>query len=596
MATVVTKVVYAVKDAIKNLKKLDKKVQESEKEASTGFGEAGESSEAFNSILGKLPGPISKIASGLGKVTSAAGAMAAGIGAAGIAIAAVAVQFVDLPKLLRDSAEGMNAFATAADRLLQARELASEISDSAIRADLKRQKEAFRNQDAVLDIERAALQTKKNLLTDEVSAAKKASRERTKAVRDSVKTREQLERQLSSRLAARKSGQFAGQPADIQSANLLDVARQEAAKGNIDTAEDLVDEAKSLSSELKNQSFALSDMEATNQAIDSALKRQIQSAKKSEASAKRRLATQQAITDSVTSEVKLLTDRDRQITAEKTLLTGQRKQVKEATTTFNESTQLDTAARAVQSAATVLNRELVDGSRSLKENIIDSISQLKSNLKKGGVADAAQGQLEVGLKALVELQRILASGTADVSELGAAIADLAPKVQIARGALETVKARGEIEGIDVDLSFFDRFTTQVNNLGQAIILANKGGAAGDTRVGIEGLGEQFDQFNRRIGASVAEVTPKVQGLGEQAAAAATSLERVANLASPATAAPGAVTAVAAPSALAAPSAPQQIELTLNVTVEGGIISREVMEQVTDIINREVRKLTSGGVQ
>jgi tetratricopeptide (TPR) repeat protein len=590
--SIVTRVLYDVIDAIKNLRKLDKKVEDSAETAEDAFKLGETAAAAYDEIISLLPRNTQKLARAAGNLVVTFGPVGAVMLTAAAGASAVAAQFLDLPSLLRDSAAGMDEFTSAAEGLLEARDLSADIADAFVNADLRRQQEAFRNQDALLDLERSSVLKRKNFLDAEVLASRAAQKEKTEAVRDSVKTREALEKQLADRLAGRKGSEFAGLPADIQSASLLEVAREQAAKGNIESAEALVDQAKALTPELENQIFALGDMETTQHAIDNALRRQIRAAREADSIAKQSLATQIKKTSSLEAEAKILEERNRSITGEKSRLTGLRKFIQEETTNTKQRQGRDTAARAIQSAATIVKRELVDGGRSLKESILDSVKQTSNNLKKGGISDAAGDQIKVGLDALVELDKVMSNGTATIGELGTAISELGPKVATARGTLGTVVEREGLRGFDVDLKQFDRVIKQISNIGKAVILAEESGASRDTIAGVEGTADVFDPFNKPIVDGGNAAATSLQNVGEAANTAAATLNSIGG----AQAAPTAAVATpAAVSVAAATAAPQVVEITVNATVQGGVISREVMEDITDLINREVRKATSGGV-
>lgn len=600
MVNVVTKVIYDVKDAIKNLSKLDKKVEESGSKAKSGFGKGSRASEVFNTILGKLPSSAGKVVSGLSKVTTATGAMAAGIAAAGIAVGSLASQFLDLPALLRDSALEMDAFNRATKRVFESRNALSRIGDEIAIAEAKRIFRAIKQRTAEITLEQASSQVKQEALKTELATAKGILRQRDATVKASVRTREGLEVRLAQRLADRQVSKFAGLDPGIQAARILDEASFQARKGNLDIAEDLVSQAKALSGEIKNQNFFLRDLNNANLAIDDAFKRQINSQKSIQAAQRPGLEGLRERTSELQKQLALVSKQVRLLAIQKLKLSGQRSLAREESRRDIASRGRDEAVRGLEMVAANLRRELTRGGRSVRENIIDSFKQASNNLKKSGLTTEAQKLIGEAQRILLQsapLLEKLAAGTAtrqDFEELSKLSVPLA-KLQ---GVLEVQIAQNKLRGFKVDVDQLERLNTNFLSLAEFVRQFVQHDSAADTKL-VEGVEAPFDTFNQRVKESAdatIEGTVAAQELSIQANAAATHLKQIANLSVAAATPALAATAELTPAAPLTTVAPQVVEVNVNATVQGGVISPEVVEQITDIIDREIRKATTSGVR
>jgi hypothetical protein len=593
MAERITKVLYDVRDAIKNLNKLNKKVEESGDKAEEAFEKGVDGSRLFQTALNRVPGSARKAAASISAMGASSAALTGLAAGAAVAVGSLVAQFIDLPALLRDSAAGMDAFRNATQGVLDAENAISSVNDALINAENKRRSRGLRQKQAELDFLQVETKAKQDLIRDELTAAKAALNERTRAVKSSVKTRLDLE----AKLAARRGTQFAAgsgaHDPDIRASILQDRALEQAQKGNIEAAEKLVEQAEALQPELQNQAFFLAQNEDVNAAINAEIEKQIAATKQSEAAAKSQLTVDQARVAALEAQNKELDRQNRAITGAKTTVGAEIKQAREQKVADINTQSRDEAARELSKVAKDINRELVDGGRSVRQSVIDSFRQSLDNLKQGGIADEAANQIRTGLSALTDAFAVLdkqRAGTAtfgDFADLGQSI----EKVAVAVGALEVAQARGDIGGgFTTDIDQLNRIVETLKLTNRAAERAFAADALPST-LAQEGTESPFDRFGREIGDAGGLASSGLDVLTNSAASAAEKLAAIGAInVGGQVGIPGPETPT--PSQTPVPS--QKTEITVNSRVEGGMIDTKAIEQITDIIKREVRKATSTG--
>jgi hypothetical protein len=504
MTTLVTKIVYEVDQAIKNLNKLNAEAEKVNKKTEEGFDDSNKASDKWKATLDKLPPSVSKVVTSISRFTTGIGGVTAGIGAAAGAVAALGVQFIDLPGLIGDATAELEQFRTGANAILEVQNLVSSQADARQNRELDLQRRRISLRAADVADEQNASREKIRAINEELEAAKRVTDER-----------ESLERRLRDRLASRQGQKFAGLDPDIRAASLLEEATLQARKGNIDAAEDLVSEAESLKNELENHVFFLQASEDANKAIDKAIAGQI--------------SKLQANTSELEKQKKIEEDRLFNLTNEATALGAQRRRVRETRREAVEEQDRAEADRTLTANTRILSKEFEVG-RSALQNFKDSALQSANALKN------------------ITAQRQAAGVAGQAFGAARNIAEA-----------QAAQQRGDITLRQLDETFtreFERFRAETSQF-QDIVQS-------------EGLGGfQFDIDKlERITDTLADSSQAIAQLNQAAAAA------------PGT---GAITPTAAPA-------------TINVQAEvkGGLIDQEVTTQITDIIRREIRKVTSEG--
>lgn len=283
MALEITKVLYDVSQAIKELTKLDKKVDKSGKKTKQTFTLAGGGIEKLGGAVGKINPKLGNMVTKFGGLAVKAGPAAVAISAIGAAVAVTAANLFDLAGALRDADATLGSFLVDAKK---AQEFAEILSTS---GDVKQQESFLRTKDllsrkrvqltqAQIQID-AARETAAKIVGIEQGKLREIAALQKKAV-DKTKS-------LEDRLAARQQkslvgGVGAGKPTGSAIIDLTSRAKSEAEKGNIDTAEALLDKAEQLSAELGNHAFFTNKIESANNAIDQSLKDQIKDSKSEE--------------------------------------------------------------------------------------------------------------------------------------------------------------------------------------------------------------------------------------------------------------------------------------------------------------------------
>ncbi len=321
MALQATKVLYDVSQAISELLKLDKKVDKSGKKAKSGFKLADVSVEKLGDSIGKVNPTLGKMVTKFGGLAVAAGPAAVAIGAIGAAAAFVAANFFDLAGAMRDADKTLGDFLSNAKKTQELREILSTSGDVTQQESFLHAKDQIARKrllitqaqievDASRTIAAKKLTIEKELLADIAAFRAKTTSKTTS-----------LEERLADRQRKSLVGNVgAGKPTGAAIVDLAARAKQEADKGNLDTAEALVAKAQQLSDELGNHSFFTNKIESANKSIDQSLKDQIKDSKGEEAAitsllglqqkqvdvAKDRLAEEVAITKEIANRLKLL--------------------------------------------------------------------------------------------------------------------------------------------------------------------------------------------------------------------------------------------------------------------------------------------------
>lgn len=559
-----TKVLYDVSQAVKELNKLNKKVEESGDKAEESFDEGASSASLFDKALGKVSGTASKAAGSVRGVATAVGGVGAVAAVAAAGVAAVVAQFIDLDEILKDSVASIEEFEKATQRVLNAREAISNIGDQAVNRDFRLAQRSLRLARAENARAQNSVETEKLAAKARLDVFKDELRRRESALKGSLDREQALRDRLADRAV---SGQeFGGFDADLRAAKLNDAARQAAADGDIDRAEALEQAAKDVAREAQNQSFALADAQATNEAINGELQKQIDAEAKVGDAAQNAVDAYQQRVDKLQEEVDLLERRAVLLRQESRDFGAQTQELRVGKQEAGDQQQADTAARTFQKASADFSFNLQSGGTSLKESVVNAGSEFAKFLTDEAGRQAALRQFETAGGAAGRIQRALTDSdgltAADVEQLSgdfltlsAAVAKLEANTQkLTAGAAQELERLSLLQDSVQDAFGAAASFRQVRTDDQVITEGSRGPTAAQQ----DALRESLTGLTDAI---------KEQSRG--------------------TAAPAAATAIGAPPQAGA----TRQNVTVNANVKGGIIDAEVTREITRIIQEEIRKGT-----
>jgi hypothetical protein len=448
MPTLVTKIVYEVQDAIKNLNKLNKESEKVGKESKEGFDTANKASGRWKKALDALPPSVGKVVTSVGQFTTGVGAAAAGVSAAVVAVGALAAQFIDIPSLIGDANAELAQFKAGVESVLEAQNLVSSQGDARVNREIQLQRRRISLRAADVADEQNSAREKIRAINEELNAARQVASER-----------ESLEKRLANRLVARRGDQFAGQDPDIRAASLLEEATLQARKGNIDAAEDLVSEAESLKSELENHVFFLQASEDANKAIDSALASQI--------------SKRQTETSELEKQKKIEEDRLFALTNEATALGAQRRRIRETGREAIEEQDRQEADRTLVANTKTLSKEFEVG-RSALQRFTDSARQSASVLSVEARSRAAAqlGGAFQAARSIGEAQAAQVRGDISLGDLDDTFTREFERFRQLTADFQNTVQREGLGGFQFDISKLDRISSALEQTSQAITQAN----------------------------------------------------------------------------------------------------------------------------
>jgi len=601
MADNATKVTFDIKDALDKLDELNRKVGQAGDKIVEAFQEKGgkamdtlqDGLSEISPLAGRLLGATRNLAAAMGPLGFAAAA-------AGGAIAALAVQFVDLPGLMRDTTESIEAFNAASDKLLRSQNTVSSVNDALINAENERIREAIKNEQALSALRQVEIQKELQRGQERVNIAKDVNKKIEDALEASVKRRESLEKRLADRTKQNAADGFGG-PAGKRALDLGAAARRAAFEGDLDLAEELEQAAKKAGEEAGNHALFLKDQATTSDAINRSLEKQIGQEKARESQLG---SLKKGAEDALKVELAAVKAAQDRLKAERLIsqeLAAQAKLAKlERAEQIDQQTR-DEAARTITIEFSKLQKEFDLGDRSTREGAIDSLKQTFNALKdvrgQEGLAAEIKRGYESVLPRVSELLQKQRAGTltfGDAKEL----TELSPQLaEIIRKASFESEQRG-LGGFGIDLEKLGRFLDSIDAIGQATAKALRADATTGTRVR-EGEKSPFDRAGGfpeldkfRQGAS--EATKPMTDLGTAANNAAAALGRLSgtNNVGAVPSAPAKVPVPAQSQGAAPPTnGVANANITVNANIRGGMLDQETLEQFNEHIRREVRKAT-----
>lgn len=538
-----TKVLYDVSQAVKELDKLDRKVTKSGKTAEQSLKKGGEGVSRFGDLASKVNPKVSALTAKIRGLAASAGPAGVAVAAIGGSAAVAAVAFTDLGGALRNADDTLGRFNEKAARSRAILDAISSTQDARRNVAFEDAKDAIVAQRGQI----VALQNANDIRKE--AAAKALSIERDKLSRlqsafDAAarKTLSAEQRLADKRAELQGSGnEFGGQAKGRQVGSLTAKARQEAQKGNVDTAEALIERAKQLSAELGNHVFFTNQIDQANSSVLKALERDVTESKKKESALKQQASEQEQIVQGVESILGKENSRTRELARQLKLLGQQTAELSRQRKFERRLQAVDQGGRELDEAQAGLRGEI---SSQLNEsdfrkginvltNLVKGVTDVR-NLSTSGEDAAVFSDLENKITSALKVALKDNITPADVEQVGTL-------------TNEAAKALADVK-IGLDDGTLNKFGQQFADRSQPIVDAltkfvNAGGNLGAT-----GLNESIPSAQARL-----------RGQADSNQASASRI---------------------------------QSQITVNANVKGGAFDNDTLKQLTDTIRREVRKEVS----
>lgn len=572
-----TKVLYDVNDAIKELERLNKKVEEAGDKANESFEKGGDGAGLFGKAMERLSGPVSKAG---GAIKTAVTSMASLPGvalAAAAAVAAVVAQFIDFDGILKDSIKSIEAFDEATDTIQGTKDAFSSLGDAAVNRDLRLAQRAVKLDQAENARAQNAIERERNRAKEFLEITKDELSRREGLLKASIKREESLRDRLTKRTATDAAAGFGG-PVGKRALDLGAAARRAAFEGDIDKAEALEEAAKRAAEEAGNHNLYLRDQQSTRNAINNSLERQIakedQTGKNLQAQvdeAKQVADALDQLIDKDNKRLETLRQQSRELGAQQKLL---RTAAREAT----ETQTADQAARDFENNARDFNMAMRDGGQSLREIVLGFGSEVKQFFSNEGQRQEFLQDTRTGAQGAAEIQRILgrvARGETVTPADLEGIREGANKLTDVVAKLQSERGQGRLSSIQQKT--LERMEALLESATGAIEAgADFRAVRGDDQAIVEGTRGPTGDDMRALRDSILKLN---DSLSQPSRGASPLIEKQSQ-------------SVGASQPVQAAAS----NVTVNANVKGGLIDEEVTKKITDIIRRELRKQTSRGAE
>jgi len=547
MAEIFTEVRYEVSQAEKDLQKLDKQVVKSGKTAERSFGQVGtagvrkfgDAIDVINPKVIALGIGLTKVGRGFRKIAKFAiqsSLIIGGLVVISKVIGATVANVANLADKLADIDARIIAINETAERTLRLRNLASSIGDA---NDNRRFIELKR----VLDLREAESVFREDELSETKTQADELVAIRTSQFDriDAIQRRQTAEERLRSKLAESVivGSEFAGQTKAGQVGLLAGKAETQAQAGNIEAAEALISKARELSGELGNHVFFTKQIESAQGAVIRALEKDVKVASTKEGQlAKERIQLKGRVTDAekfvevLQRELDLITRQNKAFGAQRTLIENTTQQLQDVQQQKRGQFQFEAGVQQIGGISGAIGGQAFIGQ--IRETLGNISTAFKEAGKAARIKEARQG---------VEL-----IGGAISRALDAAFKDGGVTPREVQRIIETTAGVSEalavLEKGIADNSLSKVLETDVNRLKSLF-------------QGLENLGRGAEQFSAGGGGFDAPINTVTTGTAQR------RVDRVIER--------------------------REISQEINVNIEGGLIDEATIEQITDIIARQVRK-------
>lgn len=570
-----TKVLYDVSGAIKELEKLNKKVDESGDKANESFEKGGEGASKFDDVLKQLPPGLSSAAGQAKNLLTAIGPAGLVFGAAAAGVLSVTANLLDLKTVLRDTTERYKGLLRAFNAIRQTREDISTFGDVAAQRDLELAQRAVRLDKADLAAAQNLVEIERDAAKQRLSVVRNEIRDRERIVSSGIKREEDLRKRLAdrNRTNAADDPRFQG-PGRVT--RLAAAASQAAFEGNVDLAESLLDAAKAQSAELGNHAFFLRAIESANNNINRELEKQIQTQAKTNQQNQQGIDRLKELEDALAGDLKANEEKLKLILRQNRELSRQVRLIRDAALEQRNQEQADTAARGVQAGALGVTQFFRQGTSSFENfnRTIDDVQQaITGGVRDQQAVDAFQANLIKELKGITQLAARVNRGenvtAADFGEQTRSFKRISRLLEILNQA-EAEDRVNESRAKDLE---------RLNEVFGAIRQLFTEGAAfrrvrGDDTAIREGTSGPTRDDMRALRDSILQLKGSLDQPTRAGAAIPPSNQTTSQ------GAPNATTGAVASN------------ITVNANVKGGIIDAETTREITRIIRQELRKQTS----
>lgn len=592
-----TKVKYDVSEASSELLKLNKDVKKAGDVAKKSFDIASKAGDFFTQSLGAATKGGGKLVAVAGKLGVASTAAAAGLGAVALAGASLASNFLNLPELLKDTNKQLDLLKAGGRSAQDFADSASAIGDALALRTFTVQRREIQERSAALVKEQVRLDLAVRNAQELIEVEKLKFSTLDRIAKTSTDKRISIEQRLKNkRIELADDSIGAGRTGAGAIADLTGEAKKAARGGDVDRAEALVERAKALSKELGNHAFFTNQIDSANNEILRSLEKQTREAKSEEKRATTVAGVQDATLKTLEARKKALDVEFAAIARNQAAIGGTATTVGLGIEREVEAQNAEQAARDIRTARKELERLqktgktlgdiLSDFARGVPQTLIRSskrAAELAVEFSKiGGAAIIAQGIMEGTPESLQrageeakELKKTLSDFRADPSFP----AELSRQADRLESLLDTV---------------------QRASIGGATAVASGVGFTEDIESGAERVRAATNLANLDV--IIAEAAERDANASERTAdaeeRAATAIERRAEAFAILTGgvlpnAPATAPVTPDVDAGTAPAVAARGDVfTFNFSVKGGIIDRELTEQIADIANREFRKLTA----
>jgi hypothetical protein len=280
----VSKIIFDIIGAINPLKRLERQTKKSTKNVNRDFKSFSKVTDGVVDAIGKINPAAGRAAQSMVKLGAKAGPAGLAIAAVGTAAVVTAANVFKLADSMRDYDAIIGKFLTNAKKAQSFADSASAGIDAGLDFEFSEAKRFAAIRRGQLTENQIASENAISRAQEAISVEKSKLRQieslQAAARRKRLSAEERLKEKLNEGVVA--GSEFANRPKGRQVGDLTAKAASEARKGNIDTAEALIERAKELSGELGNHVFFTKQIDQANNAVVRAMKKNVDSAKKNE--------------------------------------------------------------------------------------------------------------------------------------------------------------------------------------------------------------------------------------------------------------------------------------------------------------------------
>ena len=567
MAFEATRVIYDVSQAILELKKLDSATKKTGNNTKKNLEKGADGLKNLEKAADKLSPKLSKTAGAFTRLAAAVGPAGIALGAVGTAFGVMAVSLLNIPDLLIRSTDEFKKLTEEIYRNLDAQNRLSDIRGSVLGRSIRDRRDELDSRKSALTQKAIQIQAAQEVGKGRVDAAKdafkrieaelKKSVDRQKSIQDKLK-----EGQDQAKIDAITSGKTeGGAVVDLSAA-----AKNAAFKGDLDLAQKLTDEAAERAAELGNHVFYTNQIQSAQNTINSALQNQSKEEDKKQAAFKNQLKDLQKIIAQEEKRLAILKKQKSAIEREKSNIETIGADLNVAQRGTQDAAKADEAVRTTDAFVEAM-KEIIAAPKGGFE-VAGQLAALPKDLLLRG-AEETTGQItgvgQLTDRLIAAIKEFAADPTVDTSD------------KLQETAIEVDKLLSSLRRASSGRSFGGAVQPEVDRLQEILKEVFKSAPKVGTLAADAGISPDKN------------IREQAKIIGEEVGA---RLEKA--LSRPTT--PQAIKqGTPAPNqgaALPVPGGSGIATVNVNATVKGGIIDAETTRTITDLIRKEMRKLTT----